>query len=134
MAAKCLSRSARTPMTTMPTITRRMPTARISWILTRMAAEAGLRVRHSQRGGHCDESHHGRIVGVGERARRPRRQFGAGLHYACTAWRVLRLAMVLHGRAPGSAAATQASGTAEQSDHARRAATAAQRVPGDDLL
>src|ERR1022692_2588017 len=34
MAAKCLSRSARTPMTTMPTITRRNTIAPISWSLT----------------------------------------------------------------------------------------------------
>ena len=69
---------------------------------------ARLRLRHPQRRRHRRPPAHGRAVGLGQRARRAGRQPGPRLHHARRGGRLLRLALVLHRRQPGSAPPRQA--------------------------
>ena len=62
------------------------------------------------------------------------RQPGSGLHHARAGRRLLRLAVVVHGRPSGPPARRQASGAEGQSHHPGRPSEPAQRVAGITFL
>jgi len=93
-----------------------------------------IRLGDSQRGRDCSSAHDRSTLGLGERARRARRQSSSRLHHACTGWWFLRLALVLHGRTSGPQTLGGTFGTPRQGDYAGRLIAAAQRFARDDVL
>ena len=113
--AACSSRSVRTRTSTIRT--RRRPRSDRADILEFTPDGSGERVYASgirNAVGIAMQPAHGRAVGVGQRARRARRQPRARLHHARRGGRLLRLALVLHRRQPGSAPQGQAPGAEGQ--------------------
>ena len=84
---------------------------------------SGIRNADRARDQPCDRS----AVGLHERARQPRGQSGPRLRHTRRGRWLLRLAVVLSRRQPGSAARRQASRTEGDGQGTRRAAAAAQR-------
>ena len=81
---------------------------------------AGFRLRHSQLRGPGHQSKDRRVMVLGQRTRRLGRQSGSRLHHPRAGGRLLRLALVVHGRPSGSAARGQTSRTEGQSHHPGR--------------
>ena len=95
----------------------RKESRRRSRIQSRRLRDENLRLRHSQLRRPSHQSRNRRILVFGQRTRRARRQSRSRLHHPRARRRLLWLAVVVHGRPPGSAPRRQTSGAKRQSDH-----------------
>ena len=127
-AASSSPPSARTPTSTTPTPTPKNSIAPMSSSSLPRASSSSLRLGNSQlrRRGH--QSHHRPALVLHQRARWPRQQPRPRLHHPRPGRRLLRLAVVVHGRPPGPAPPRQASRAAVEGHHARHSPPAPLRL------